>query len=382
MPTGVADSPLFELGPPQRLQRRLVLARPDRPHITRRALLAVFAGWIPLLVLALAGGHASAFFYDMSVHARMLLAVPLLIIAEKVCAERLTEIAWQFLHADLVEQRELAAFDEMIASTKRLLNSPVAEILIVVLAYIFMGIAVVTVPQEEFALWHKPDEGGGYSLAGWWNVLVSLPLLQIVLFSWLWRWLLWVRFLWLASKLTLRIVPPHPDGAGGIGFLGYSLQAYAMVAFALGVIVAGSAANGVLEGGSPFAHKFLVGGMAALVVAGLTLPLLFFSAGLAAAWRRGVFFYGELASYAGLRFEEKWADREKRGGLDALSEPDSSALADLYQVVSNAYGMRGAPIDIKSMLALVAAMLLPFLPVLLMTVPLDLIFKQMLSLLF
>jgi len=33
-----------------------------------------------------------------------LLAVPLLIIAEKVCAERLTEIAWQFRHAELIKK--------------------------------------------------------------------------------------------------------------------------------------------------------------------------------------------------------------------------------------------------------------------------------------
>mgnify|MGYP000524840762 CR=1 FL=1 len=100
MQENASESPLFELGPPQRLQRRLVLAHPERPHIARRAILAVLAGW----VLALAGGHVSAFFYDMSVHARMLLAVPLLIIAEKVCAERLTEIAWQFRHAELIKK--------------------------------------------------------------------------------------------------------------------------------------------------------------------------------------------------------------------------------------------------------------------------------------
>jgi len=270
----------------------------------------------------------------------------------------------------------------MIASTKRLLNSNAAEIVITALAYLFMITAVLTVPQDVFAPWMRQDDGGGYSLAGWWNILVSLPLLQILLFSWIWRWMLWVRFLWQVSKLDLRIVPPHPDGAGGLGFLGYSLQAYATVAFALGVIVAGSAANGVLEGGSPFAHKFLVAGMAALVVASLTLPLCFFSKVLATAWRRGVFFYGELASYAGLRFEEKWGNKEKRGGLDALSEPDSSALADLYQVVSSAYDMRAVPINVPSMAALVGAMLLPFVPVLLMTVPLEQVLKQMLSLLF
>jgi hypothetical protein len=60
-----SDPPLFEHGPPMRVQRWLGLVRPNRLHVGRRALLVVLIGWFPIVVLtfaqvALQGGDGIA----------------------------------------------------------------------------------------------------------------------------------------------------------------------------------------------------------------------------------------------------------------------------------------------------------------------------------
>lgn len=64
------------------------------------------------------------------------------------------------------------------------------------------------------------------SMAGYWLAYVSLPLYQFLLLRWLFRILVWPRFLWQVSRLNLHLVPTHPDRAGGLGFLAQSAAAF------------------------------------------------------------------------------------------------------------------------------------------------------------
>jgi hypothetical protein len=90
---------LLDGGPPCRLQRSLGLIKPDDSRIARRAELSVLVGWAPLVVLAVVEGlvlrnHvAESFFSDFAVHARSLLAAPMLILAEADCTPRLGRVA-------------------------------------------------------------------------------------------------------------------------------------------------------------------------------------------------------------------------------------------------------------------------------------------------
>ena len=106
LPTGQAswhvsddDLDLFDGGPPLRLLRLWGRFDPQHRRVGRRALVVVGLGWVPLMALALfsgAYGHPEildAFVRDASVHARSLLAAPLLVLAEAVCIPRLGAIA-------------------------------------------------------------------------------------------------------------------------------------------------------------------------------------------------------------------------------------------------------------------------------------------------
>ena len=109
--------------------------------------------------------------------------------------------------------------------------------------------------------------------------------------------------------------------------------------------------------------------------------LLIFSGKLLQARRRGVFAYGALAIGEGQQFERKWLDRGEGIDESALEVPDFSATTDLYQVVSNVYDMGTIPLDLKDLVPLAIATLLPFVPVALMAVPLDVLLRQLANLL-
>jgi hypothetical protein len=372
------DKGLLDGGPPRRLQRSLGLIKPDDPRIARRAELAVLVGWAPLVVLAvveslITRNHvADSFFSDFAVHARSLVAVPLLILAEADCTPRLGRIARQFVDAGLIREQDRGQFDAAIASTQRLLDSKLAELIVVVLAYGVVLTMMLNIPQSQLPAWHRSGSGPqSLSFAKWWHMLVSMPLLLLLLLGWLWRVLLWERFLWLTSRLDLRLIPGHPDLAGGLMFVSYSLRGFWLPSIALGTIAAGTVANRVVHDGATltaFANPVI--GLVSLVLILFVGPLLVFMRRLGEARRRGAFEYGALAGEVGRQFERKWLNRASGVDEGALDVPDFSSTTDLFQIVANTYEIKDIPLRLTSLAHLVVAALLPFVLVLPLVMPL------------
>ena len=67
-----------------------------------------------------------------------------------------------------------------------------------------------------------------------------------------------------------------------------------------------------------------------------------------------------------------------RGAIEAvLAEPDFSTTADLYSVVSNVYALRVVPVRLREVLMLVGAVALPYVPIILFTVPPQVIWEHL-----
>jgi hypothetical protein len=177
--------------------------------------------------------------------------------------------------------------------------------------------------------------------------------------------------LWMMSRLELRLVPVHPDGAAGLGFVGYSARAFTVLAVALGTLAAGTVANEINAGATLESYYHFAGAYVAAVVVLLNAPQLVFFGNLLAAWRRGTMEYSVLADRFGREFERKWFSPTAQFGEGVLERQDFSAATDLYQVVDRVYAMRLFPVHIRSLVMQAAATLLPFLPVTLMAVPFD-----------
>jgi hypothetical protein len=381
------ENELFAGGPPLKLQGLLGFVKPGEPNVARRAVLVVLIGWLPLVVLAvlestvLQSNGSGSIGADFAVHARSLIAAPLFILAEAICIPRLGAIARHFLDAGLVRETDRVRFDEASASILRLRDSTLAEVVVISLAYAFIGALAYSFAIDGVPAWHR--SGASFSLAGWWHVAVSLPLLVVLFLGWMWRLFLWTRFLWLVSRLDLRLVPSHPDKAAGLKVVGYSVRAWSILGFALGAIVAGTLANEIAQAGASLpAYEYVIGGIAAFSLVLFNAPLLAFSGRLLREWRRGVFEYGELADEYGWRFERKWLRRREALDERALEIQEFSAVTDLYQIVERVHDMRMFPVDLTSVIFLAFATLLPFVPVALMAVPLDTIVSGLANLLF
>jgi len=375
----------FESAPPYRLESWLVLIRAEHPHVVHRAILAVAIAWLPLALLTLVRGdfvrpdHANAFILDIGSHARYLVALPLLVLAEALCAPRLTALARQFIVAGLIAEADRPAYERAVASTERLLRSRAAEVVVFILAYLLVVSVVASKPDAALPLWHGVIWGDRFvpTPAGWWGLLISLPLLFLLLLGWLWRVGLWTRFLWLMSRIELRLVPSHPDGAGGLGFLATSLEAFLPLAFAFGVLAAGPVLNLVVHrGASPTQYRFQAVGVAVFTVVLFGTPLLVFMRRLLDAHHRGVLSYGAFAHHAGDLFEHKWLAARLAEDEQLLQGGDFTATNGLYSIAREAIKMRRVPFDARSVAVLGGAALVPFIPAELLRLPLDVVLQK------
>jgi hypothetical protein len=383
------DNELFDGGPPLRLQTALRLVKPDKSKTIGRAVLISMIVWAPLLLLAAMQSFAvgddklTDLLLDFAVHARYLVAVPLFVVAEFFTLSNLGSTARHFLEADLIRESDRPGFELISSNTRRLLNSKVVEILVILLAYSSVIILIRVISLETIPGWHMlTKEDLSFSWAGWWHILVSIPLFLIFLFGWLWRLLLWSVFLWRVSRLDLHLVPAHPDLSGGLQFVGASLRAFPLLSFALGAVVAGGVANRVVHQGMHLIDfKYIIATLLAAILILFVAPLMAFTREILQARRRGIFEYGALAGAVGRQMERKWLGPGGNVDQGALDVPHFSATTDLYQLVSNVYQIKSVPLDLQDLVAVVVAVLLPFVPVLLFEIPLNVILPDLLKLL-
>jgi hypothetical protein len=379
---------LFDCGTLVKLRRRTVQARERGRNILMRAALVVVIGWIPLFLLAayqsavLGQVGLSSFLFDYAATCRYLIAAPLLVAAEWVSLPRLRSIAFHFRDSGIVTKADHGRFDAAWASTMRLRDALAADVIIIVLAYALTMMLVATMPIALHPRWHVSVASGAYSLAGWWHAIVSLPLLFVLLFTWLYRLILWGRFLYLMSRLELRLMPAHPDRTAGLRFVAYSMQAFALVAFALGTIVAGATANRIVyAGAAPESFRTAIFALVISVVVLFGGPVLVFVPQLLRAWQRGTAHYSTIASRLGWEFERKWLRQDSPLTRDTLEVQDFSATTDLYQVVSNVYEVRLIPVSVASLGILVTMTIVPFLVLALFFTPVDVIVRAVARLL-
>jgi hypothetical protein len=383
---------LFNDGPLTRWERSLGLTRSGRALVVRRTLIAVLIGWLPLAGLAAvqflfwSDESAKSFFSDFAVHVRFLVAVPALIFAEAECLPRLGKIVAHFEETGLVVGPDLARFQAAVSSTRRLLASRVGDLILLVLVYLVVAAVVLYFSNDALLPWHRRGSTTGLRLspAGWWHVLVSLPLLLFVFFIWIWRLALWTRFLFLMSRLDLRLIAAHPDRVGGLKFVSSSLRGFRLISFACGAVVAGTILNRqVHQGSQPFEFQNLVIGLLVFLVILFAGPMTIFLKKLRETKRRGTFEYGALAMTVGKQFETKWLPQRHNLDQQSLEVLDFSATTDLYSVVENVSEMREVPFTLRDLIGPIGvAALVPFLPLAVLAMPLEVILRALVKLLF
>lgn len=389
---GRQDFSLVLGGPLFQLLRRTHLAGDALELLRQRLLLIPLLAWLPLLVLsliegeALGGRAAVPFLLDIEVHVRFLVALPLLIVAELVVHQRMRFVVRQFLERNLIPQNALPRFEEAIASAFRMRNSVLAEVLLIAFVYV---VGILLIWRHYLALstdtWYAVPtaEGLKLSITGAWYGYVSLPIYQFLLVRWYYRIFIWTRFLWQVSRIELSLIPTHPDRVGGLGFLANTAYAFMPLAVAHGAMLAGPIANRIFYLGAALPEwKVEIAVMVVFLLCLVLGPLLVFSPQLAQAKRTGNREYGALAERYVREFDAKWL----RGGAPA-NEPlvgsgDIQSLADLVNSFEVVRTMQLAPITRDAFIRLVAATLIPVVPLLLTMMPFEELVGKLLGILF
>jgi hypothetical protein len=378
------DGPLYWLY----LHSRLLA--PPEDLLKRRLIALLTITWLPLLALTVAGGTVLRgvrvpFFADINAHVRLLIALPMLLAAEPLVHWRMVKVVRPFIDRGIVPPAARNDFRAIVETTVRMRNSVLAEVVLLV-ASTTLSVWVWDGPWFARAgMWFAARDQGGnlpFVAAGWWYTLVSLNLFRFVLLRWYYRLLIWYRFLWLTSRLPLRLNPLHPDRVGGLGFLAGSLFALMPVFLAQSITVAGAIAARVVQDKAPL-EPFTAEIVAVPIVLALTatLPLVFFSRSLVSAGFEGALEYGRLATDYVDQFRRRWipepADARTRDQL--LGTPDLQSLADLGNAYESVRGFQGIPLRIRTFINFVIVLALPFLPLALTVVPIDELLRHVIS---
>lgn len=343
--------------------------------------------WLPLLVLSAFDGQlwrsatGTPFLRDYSAHIRLLVALPLFLIAGRVAEARIRPTLQQFLTRQLVPPHSMEKFRASVASAFRLGDSVLADIVILALIY---SVDVFVVRRTNFAseaaAWYSNPSRSGpvLTIGGIYYAYVSLPILQFILLRWYYRLFIWGRFLRQTARLGLRLIPTHADRVGGLGFLITGTQAFTFFAMAQGALLAGWLATPVIVGKAPLPGFQAEIAVVVVFVLVLTVsPLLSYLPVLARTKRRGIIEYGALATRYGREFDDKWVQGRASSDEPLIGSADIQSLADM----GNSYGviadMRSLPVTPQMLVGFGVATLLPVAPLLLTLMPLSAILKKL-----
>ena len=368
-----------------RLQRQVGLVPARGLGVVRRAVFFTLLTWLPLVAWALyrgrilPGGVDEPLVMHFGVHVRFLLAVPALILGEAMAQRVSTTLIPYFLTSGVVPPAERGAFVRVVASVARLRDQVLPWVLIVVVVAAWTILQPVAAGSDagHEAKWASSAEGGGLGFGGWWFLYVSRPIFSVLLISWLWRLALVFVLLKRIAGLDLSIVPTHPDGAGGLGFLKDMPKAFSLLAFATSAVVASRLAHDVLyHGVSLLSLKVVLGGFVVLVVVICIAPLLALARPLAAAKRRALLEYGALVGKHGRLVRQRWILGETPSDDAVLQAPEIGPVADtlaLYEAVSR---MRPVPFGKSTLLGIAVPTLIPILVLISTQVPIKEVLKK------
>jgi hypothetical protein len=295
----------------------------------------------------------------------------MLVIMDRIAEERGAALIRQFSDAGLVRPEDRSRFTTALRRADRHSSSAFAEAIILGIAYGASALSLFVQVSELEEAWVGSMVAGHVQLAmaGWWTLLVSMPLFWFLVLRWFWRFIVLTRLLWDFANLNLYLIATHPDRSGGIGFLGLYPPMFAGLVFALSCVTASTALQVILF--ADWSLKSLAAPFLAWVVLVLVFfvaPLCVFAPALLRLKRRALLAYGVLASEHNRAFERKWVQGGKAGD-GALGTPDVSSLTDLATAVQSIRSMRVIPAGIDAVLPLLIAIGLPWLAVVATQVP-------------
>jgi len=381
-----SQTPEFELARGDllyRFQRRIGLIQPGGLGLVRRAVFWSLVGWLPTALWALyanralPGATTEPLLVHFGVHARLLVAVPLLILAEGPANALTARLLKHFIESDIVPASSRGAFSSAVLRTRRLRDAAWPWILALAIAIALGTYSQIIAHTHEVDWAEAAPESIGFG--GLWYLYVGRSIYLTLVLGWVWRIGLLASLLWRIARLDLSLVPTHPDRAAGLGFLEWLPATFAPLAFAVGVVLASRWGHDALYHGLDLT-SVRVPMIVFVVVCTLlfVLPLLTFGGPLRRARKQALLDYGALVGRHGRLVHERWIDRREIGEQPLLVSPELGPVADTAAIYDAVKSMRTSPLGKASVLPVLVAAAIPMLAVMALQVPVKAIIKQLL----
>jgi hypothetical protein len=348
-------------GPLHELARRVRLAKGT--DTVRFGLTLGVGVWVVFVILAVLAGNGDRLWSlsTIGIHVRALVVIPLLFFAESLLDPRIATFVDLLESSGIVTETAKPTFDAELARALRWKDSWIPDAACLAVA-VLMAFA-----------WHGKvfgDETPGAantSLAAQWYLIVGLSLLRFLLLRWLFRLGVWCHCLWRLSRLELRLMPTHPDGAAGLGYLEVVHAHFFPLALALSSAVSASLAVEIGAGTIRFEGAYpAIAATVGLVLALTLLPLVLFFPKLWACRVEGIRAYTALGERYVTAFDGKWLSSSPLEDASLLGTPDIQSLADLSTAMGIVQQMRTVTASRRLVLSLLIGSLVPMLPLLLL----------------
>jgi hypothetical protein len=358
-----------------RAQRAIGLVPTHGLGVGRRALALSLLTWAPIAIwafvrdLALPGSVEEPMLQHFGIHVRCLVAIPLLILAEGMSHAVTTRLIPQFVRAGLVGDAERDRLRETLRGVAKLRDQTLPWMVIGGMLFGVLVVAPGAAANHELK-WAAGETAQDFSFGAFWFTWVIRPVFTVLLLAWLWRVILVFVLCVRLSRLDLSLVPTHPDGAAGLGFLEGLPFAFSPVVLAMSAVLASRWAHDVMYHEVHVAElrmPMIAFAVMALVV--FLAPLLPWQRPLAAAKRKAELEYGALVARHGRLVRKRWILEEPVGDEPLLAAPEIGPVADTLTLFESARKLRPLLISRRSLLAILLPAAIPQVAVLAIEIP-------------
>jgi len=371
-----------------RFQRKIGLIPEEGLGIGRRALFWSLLAWLPIAVWAWQKGYllpvdgGEPLLAHFGINARLLLAVPLFIVAEGMMHSTLTNLLPRLVSSGVVPPGQQDRLRSLLGDIARLRDSVLPWIAIfAVLASFFLFSAPNEVPHE--LSWAKGQaDGAGMGLGVWWYLYVGRTIFLTLLLAWLWRLALLFLLFKRIAGLELSLVPTHPDRCAGLGFMARIPIMFVPVVLGISSVLASGWAHQVVY------HDVAIASLRVEIIAFVVVvPLIFLSPFISflglmlSTKKQGLLDYGDLIGRHGRLVRERWIDGQQVADDPILDAPELGPIADTaapYELISK---IRPLPLTLGSVTPLVGAAILPMVILAALDLPLKAVLKAVLKIL-
>lgn len=360
-------------GPLHWLGCRLGLVRERANTVWLGIVLGLFAWSVLMLLAFLYGvGHEIFSLSLIGVHIRLLVAIPLFFLCETLVAPRMAEFINNLVKSGIVPEAELPILASDIRRINRIKDSWLAEIIFLIVVFMapLIGTSDNMLGSTGSWAWILEQAGGRINWVNGWYLLFCLSLFRFLILRWLWHMGLWWYFLWRVEKLKLHLIPTHPDGAAGLGYLEVVQEHFVPLSLAISVVLSAQFAEDISSETMVFETLYHFIPIVLILNAVLFIgPLFIFSSKLWICRVTGLNEYMVMASQYVNVFDHKWIRGGRMVVESDLDTPDLQSLADLTNSVNVVRKMRWIPAGQRLILGLFASVILPMLPLFLLKYP-------------